>query len=108
MKVNATINSLCNHKTLKATAQLTFDNCFVVKGLKVFEGEKGLYVGMPNERLPIRGEHEKFEYKDTAFPITKEARDSIVKIVLDAYELAKEKAKEIDIGSEEDSEEAQM
>lgn len=102
MKVTAVINSLCNHRNLKATAQITFDNCFVVKGLKVFEGEKGLYVKMPSEKLPVREENEKPEYRDTAFPTTKEARQAINDVVLRAYELAKEKLKEVEISAVED------
>lgn len=106
MKVTAAINSLCNHRNLKATAQITFDNCFVVTGLKVFEGEKGLYVKMPSEKLPVREENEKPEYRDTAFPITKEARQAINDVVLRAYELAKEKLKEVEISAVEGEQQA--
>lgn len=106
IRVTAQINSLCNQRFLKATAQITFNNCFVVKGLKVFEGEKGLYVKMPSEKLPVREENEKPEYRDTAFPITKEARQAINDVVLRAYELAKEKLKEVEISAVEDETQA--
>ena len=38
-------------KKLKAYATLTFDNQFVVRNVKVIEGNKGLFVAMPSRRL---------------------------------------------------------
>ena len=38
-------------KKLKAYATLTFDNCFVVRNVKVIEGTKGLFVAMPSRKL---------------------------------------------------------
>lgn len=38
-------------KKLKAYATLTFDNAFVVRNVKVIEGNKGLFVAMPSRRL---------------------------------------------------------
>ena len=38
-------------KKLKAYATLTFDNMFVVRNVKVIEGNKGLFVAMPSRRL---------------------------------------------------------
>jgi len=38
-------------KKLKAYATLTFDNCFVVRNVKVIKGNKGLFVAMPSRRL---------------------------------------------------------
>ncbi len=35
---------------LKAYATITFDGCFVVRNVKVIEGNKGLFVAMPSER----------------------------------------------------------
>lgn len=35
---------------LKAYATITFDQCFVVRNVKVIEGSKGLFVAMPSER----------------------------------------------------------
>lgn len=51
---------------------------FVVKGLKVVEGSKGLFVSMPSEK--IGG-----EYKDTSFPLTKDFREEITEDILSAY-----------------------
>lgn len=65
--------------TLKANATITFNNCFVVKGLKVIKGKNGLFVTMPSF------EHNG-EYKDLCFPLTKELREEISNKVLDAYD----------------------
>lgn len=68
-------NKLC------AFANITFDACFVVRGLKVLEGSKGLFVVMPSRK--VKGD----DYRDVAHPITAEFKDYIQQEVLNAYEL---------------------
>lgn len=63
-----------------AMATIVIDESFVVKGLKVMEGSKGYFVAMPNRK------NAKGEYVDTAYPITKEAREQIQQSVLEEYE----------------------
>ena len=63
-----------------ATATIIIDECFVVKGLKIFDGANGYFVSMPNKKT------QNGEYKDIAFPITKEAREQITQTVLQEYE----------------------
>lgn len=38
-------------KKLKAYATVTFDNTFVVRNIKVIEGQKGLFVAMPSRKM---------------------------------------------------------
>ncbi len=38
-------------RKLKAYSTVTFDNAFVVRDIKVIEGNKGLFVAMPSRRL---------------------------------------------------------
>ena len=38
-------------KKLKAYAATTFDNAFVVRNIKIIEGNKGLFVAMPSRKL---------------------------------------------------------
>ena len=38
-------------KKLKAYATVTFDNAFVVRNIKVIEGQKGLFVAMPSRKM---------------------------------------------------------
>ena len=63
----------------KAMVSITFDDCFVVSGLKVVEGEKGAFVSMPNRKTADG------EYIDTCFPITKEFREELIQAVLKEY-----------------------
>jgi len=38
-------------KKLKAYATVTFDNCFVVRNIKVIEGTSGLFIAMPSRKI---------------------------------------------------------
>lgn len=38
-------------KKLRAFATLTFDDCFVVRDIKIIEGNKGFFVAMPSRRI---------------------------------------------------------
>ena len=71
------VTKLTDSKTL-AFASITFDECFVVTGLKVLNGKNGLWVAMPNRKKDE-------EYIDTAFPITKEFRQTVIDAVLNEY-----------------------
>lgn len=64
----------------KAWAAITLDSEFAVHGIKVMENEKGLWVSMP-ARKDASG-----EFRDIFHPVTKEAREKIIKAVLDAYQ----------------------
>ena len=72
---------------LKAYADVTFDGSFVVHGLKIIDGQKGMLVAMPSRKMPDG------EYKDIAHPITPELRTEITNVVIEKYnELVKEEA----------------
>ena len=86
MEVTEVRISLRNEDRLKAYATITFDDCFVIRGLKVIRGDKGLFVAMPSRKLPD-GTH-----RDTAHPINNETRDYIQNVVLKEYEGQLDKA----------------
>ena len=69
---------------LKGVASITFDDEFVVHDIKIIEGEKGLFAAMPSRKAGDEG------YRDIAHPINSATRDSIQKIILEAYEKAKD------------------
>ena len=69
---------------LKAHVDVTFDESFVVHGLKVIEGQNGLFVAMPSRRMPNG------EFKDIAHPIKPELRSEITNSVIEKYEAEKE------------------
>ena len=49
-EVRVSLREAGNRK-LKAYATMTFDNAFVVRNVKVIEGNKGLFVAMPSRKL---------------------------------------------------------
>ncbi len=72
--------TLKNEDKLKAFVNITFDNQFVVRGLKVINGKTGYFVSMPSRKRPD-GTHQ-----DIAHPVNNEARRLIEDKVLAAYE----------------------
>ncbi|MFH0763695.1 MAG: SpoVG family protein [Candidatus Omnitrophota bacterium] len=63
----------------KAFCDLSILDSFIIKGLRVVEGEKGLFVSMPQEA----GKDGK--WYSTVIPLNREIKDEIEKIVLEAY-----------------------
>ena len=88
MKITEVRVTLRNDGKLKAFASITLDDCFVIRGLKVIEGNNGMFVAMPSRRRPDG------TYQDIAHPINNETRDALEAQVLSVYkqELANEKA----------------
>lgn len=73
---------------VKAMVSVTFDDSFVVHGIRVVDGEKGLFVAMPSRRLPSG------EYRDVAHPINTETREMIQTAVLKEFEQIQGEVKE--------------
>ena len=72
--------TLRDEDRLKGFANVTFDNCFVVRGMKIIEGNDGLFVSMPS-RKRTNG-----TYQDIAHPINKKMRELIENSVLKAFD----------------------
>ena len=66
--------------TLKAFCDLAIDELFLVKGLKVVEGKRGLFVSMPRQQ----GKDTK--WYDSVLALTKEAKADVDRVVLQAYQ----------------------
>jgi len=109
---------------LKAVCTVTFDECFVVRDVKVVEGTNGLFVAMPSRKVsshcpncrqknqlratycnfcgkklpPPRpqpeGDGRSRMHKDLAHPITAEFREVVQTTVIAAYETESEQAPE--------------
>ncbi len=77
--------SLRDDNKLKAFASITLDNSFVIRGLKIIEGAKGLFVAMPSRKRPDG------TYQDIAHPINNETRDLMEKLIIAKYEEEKDK-----------------
>ena len=64
---------------VKAYVAITLDDCFVVRDLKVINGNNGLFVAMPSKK------RKDGTYRDTAHPLNNETRQMIESIVLTEY-----------------------
>ncbi|MDO5381488.1 MAG: septation regulator SpoVG [Eubacteriales bacterium] len=78
------VRKITKEGKMKAVVSVTIDNEFVVHDIKVIEGEKGLFIAMPS-RKSADG-----EYRDIAHPINTDTRDSLQKLILEAYENAED------------------
>jgi len=67
----------------KAFASVAVDDLIAIRGVRVVEGEKGLFVTMPQSQ-----DKKTEEYHDIAFPLNGDLRKEITKAVLDEYENA--------------------
>jgi stage V sporulation protein G len=72
---------------LKAYVSITFDNCFIVRDLKVINGNNGLFVAMPSKK------RKDGTYRDTAHPLNNETRERIESKVLEEYNREVQKSK---------------
>ena len=71
---------LRNEDKLKAFATVTFENCFVVRNMKIISGNKELILCMPSRKLADG------TYKDIAHPISVEFRKVLEDRVLACYQ----------------------
>ena len=111
---------------LKAFCSITFDNCFVVRDLKIIEGTSGPFVAMPsrkltahcprcgmknhlrapfcnqcgsqlsNDRMPLDADGRAKLYADIAHPINSACREMIQEVVVQEYFEEIERAKQPD------------
>ena len=80
MEITEVRITLRDEEKLKAFVNITFDNAFVIRGLKVINGNQGYFVSMPS-RKRSDGTHQ-----DIAHPVNNEMRRLIEEKVLQAYE----------------------
>lgn len=73
---------------IKAFASFTADipmlGRFAFRGVKLIEGQNGLFVSMPSQLG--KDQDGKDKYFDHFYPITREGRSSLTEIVVQAYE----------------------
>lgn len=70
---------LADEDRLKAYVTVTFDKCFVVRDLKVINGNTGLFVAMPSKK------GKDGTYKDIAHPINSDFRQRLEEIIISRY-----------------------
>ena len=64
---------------LKAFVNMVIDDAFIIRNIKVIEGDNGLFVAMPSRRVSSG------EYRDIAHPINTETRNMIERIIIEKY-----------------------
>ncbi len=74
---------------LKGSAIITIDNAFVVRDLRIIEGNNGLFIAMPSKKTNSG------EYRDIAHPINQETRALIEGKILEAYNNLEDEDKDI-------------
>ena len=76
---------------LKAIASMTFDNCFVVHEIKIFERDDSFVIRMPGRKKLSTG-----KFSDSAHPINTETREMIDNAIIRAYKDELANPREID------------
>ncbi|HOA15628.1 MAG TPA: septation regulator SpoVG [Bacillota bacterium] len=78
------VRKVVTNSRMKAIATITFDDCFVVRDIKVIDGQEGLFVAMPS-RKSADG-----QFRDVAHPIRQEFRDVIESKIIEVYNQIKD------------------
>ena len=68
----------------KALAEIVFNDQLLIRGIRVVEGENGLYISYPFPFHPTMGEDG--QPRSTVFPITKVLRDHVEAVVIEKYQ----------------------
>ncbi len=68
-----------SEKKVRAYASIVFDQCFIVRDLKVIDGDTKLFVAMPSKKMKDGS------YRDTAHPLNSDMREMIEARVLEAF-----------------------
>ena len=77
------ITPLEGESATKAFVDLFILDAFIVKGLRIVQGQDGLFVSMPREQ----GRDGK--WYDTFYPVSKEMRKGLQELILEEYEESK-------------------
>ena len=70
---------LVENERLRAWATITFNGAFVIKGIRVIQGNRRLFVAMPSKQ------QKDGKYQDIAHPITPDFRDFLEQCILDVH-----------------------
>ena len=76
-----------DEKRVKAYTSVVFDACFIVRDIKVIQGDNKLFVAMPSKRMKDGS------YRDTVHPLNNDMRHKVEMSVLEAYEKVLNKKK---------------
>lgn len=81
---------------LKAYATVVFDNCFIVRDLKVIEGHKGLFVSMPSRK------RKDGTFRDIVHPLNADTRKMIETKIIEEFSKADQGVYDADVAQDMD------
>ena len=76
------LHKLDGEGKLKAFADVAITGLFLIKGLRIVDGKKGLFVGMPREQ------GRDGQWYQTVLPLNEEVKNRLDSVVLEAYKQA--------------------
>lgn len=80
MKIEVSrVHKLDGAGSTKAFVDIAIEDSFIIKGVRIVEGAKGLFVAMPRE------EGKDGKWYTVVVPLKREIKDEIERIVLEAY-----------------------
>ena len=79
MEITEISVTLRDEDKLKAFVNVTFDDVFVIRGMKIINGNSGFFISMPSRKM------EDGSYRDIAHPITGEYREYLENKILGEY-----------------------
>jgi len=74
------ITRLENGSKLKAFCDLLFGDLFLVRGFRIVEGEKGIFIGMPQQQS------KQGKWFNVFTPATNEVGEYLKEVILEAYQ----------------------
>ena len=76
------ITKLESDSKVKAFCDLLFADLFLVRGFRIVEGEKGIFIGMPQHQS------KQGKWFNVFTPSTDEVREYLKEVILEAYQQA--------------------
>ena len=88
MRIDVRTKALENaNNGVKGVATVTFENSFAVRNISIVESKAGnLFMSMPSYKMKELDENCKAQFKDIAYPITRDFREKLQEKILQSYE----------------------
>ena len=75
---------ILSENRMRGIVSVVVDDCFAIHGIRIIEGDNGLFVAMPSRK------NSDGTYHDVAHPITPECRKMFEDTILEEYKKVKE------------------
>ena len=85
MKITSVnVRKVDSDNRMRGIASVVLDECFAIHGIRIIEGDNGLFTAMPNRKANDG------TYHDIAHPITSECRKEFEDAIISEYNKVKE------------------